>query len=90
MPNIKSAAKRMKTSEKSRLQNKAVKTTVKHVRKRLLADDPASEQAQADYRTYCATLDKAAKKGVISRNTAIRRKRRAAERLRKAQAASAA
>lgn len=86
MPNIKSAKKRMRTSELQRVRNKMVKTRIKNVRKKLVdetAEAPAPTSAET-YRTYCSVLDKAAKKGVIGRNTAIRRKRRAAERIRPA------
>ncbi len=95
MPNIKSAKKRMRTSEEARVRNRAVRTRVKNVRRDLLektapeATAPADDAAEA-YRTYCSVLDKAAKKGTISRNTAIRRKRSAAARLRRAESAAAA
>ena len=94
MPNIKSAKKRMRTSEEARVRNKAVRTRVKNVRRTLLeltapgADAEAGPATDA-FRTYCSALDKAAKKGVISRNTAIRRKRRAATRLPRAAPAGA-
>lgn len=86
MPNIKSAKKRMRTSEISRVRNKMVKTRIKNVRRKMMeetAETPAPASAET-YRTYCSVLDKAAKKGVISKNTAVRRKRRAAERIRPA------
>ena len=41
-----------------------------------------AEASQTAYKTYCSVLDKAAKGGIIARNTAIRRKSRAANRLR--------
>ena len=86
MPNIKSARKRMRTSEISRVRNKMVKTRVKNARRKMMeatTETPAPTSPET-YRTYCSVLDKAAKKGVISKNTAIRRKRRAAERIRPA------
>jgi small subunit ribosomal protein S20 len=87
MPNIKSAAKRMRQAEKNRLRNRAAKTEIKHVRRSVLDTAAMSEDV---YKRYCSILDKAAKKGVIKRNTAIRRKRRAAARLSTAPAAPAA
>ncbi len=90
MPNIKSAGKRMRNAEKSRQQNKGVRSVVRTARAALLegeADCPATEAA---YRAYCSVLDKAVKKGVMARNAATRRKTRAANRLRKAKVATAA
>jgi len=79
MPNIKSAAKRMKTSRKSAEANKAVKSLISTRRRQLReavagGDEEKSEKA---FRAYCSVLDKAAKKGVIKANNANRRKSRA-------------
>ena len=75
MANIKSQIKRIKTNEKARQRNKAVKSALKtHVRRfREAADanDPkAVELAQAANRA----LDKAASRGVIHANQAANRK----------------
>lgn len=87
MPNIKSAAKRMRQSEKNRLRNRAAKTEIKHVRRSVLDTSALNEDV---YKRYCSILDRAAKRGSIKKNTAVRRKRRAAARLRKAPAAAPA
>lgn len=86
MPNIKSAAKRAKTSEKSRQRNMQTKAEVKTLRKSLLAalTEPAAPQTQAAFRAFCSALDKGVKHGIIPKNTAIRKKARAAAMLRKA------
>lgn len=84
MPNIKGAEKRMRQAEKARVKNKAVKTEIKHVRRSALSLVAGTEDAEAVYRKYCSVLDKAAKKGVIKKNTATRRKARAHARLRAA------
>ncbi len=84
MPIIKSAKKRMRTSEEARLRNLALKTRVKSARRALFESFPAGDakvSAQA-YREYCSVLDKAAGKGVVKANTAARRKARAANRIR--------
>lgn len=83
MPNIKSAEKRMRTSEKSRQLNRSVKTTLKGIRRQMLEKTTGSLQADAEktFREYSSALDKAVKRGVIPRNTALRRKARAAARL---------
>lgn len=88
MPNIKSAIKRAKTSEKARQRNMKVKSRVKTLRKALLTsvaipDDPKTPEA---YRLFCSGLDKAAKHGIISKNTAIRKKNRAGAMVHKAAA----
>ncbi len=86
MPNIKSAKKRLKVAAKARERNRRTQSVVKNARRRFMDTDPAAEggQAQEVYQRYCSFLDKAAGKGVIKKNTAIRRKRRAANRLRRA------
>lgn len=85
MPNIKSAKKRMRTSEKQRVGNLAVKTKVKTARRKTrdaLVTGAADASAEA-VRNYSSALDKAVKRGVIKKNTAIRRKKRAQAALRK-------
>ena len=89
MPNTKSAWKRMRTAEKARMRNKAMRTRIKRLRRAFLeacgSGDPAT--VQEAFRLYSSVLDKAAKKRVITRNTATRRKSRAALRVRKVTAA---
>ena len=76
MANIKSQLKRIKTNEKARQRNKAVKsalrTHVRRFREAAEAGDPnkAVELAQAANRA----LDKAASRGVIHQNQAANRK----------------
>lgn len=85
MPNIQSAKKRMRSSEKRRIGNLTAKTKVKTVRRKTreaLAAGVAETSEQA-VREYSSTLDKAVKRGVLKKNTAIRRKKRAVASLRK-------
>lgn len=88
MANIKSAQKRMRSSESRRIGNLTVKTRVKSAKRKaqeaLTAGvaDPAAEAV----REYSSVLDKAVKRGVIEKNTAIRRKTRANNALRKLEA----
>ena len=88
MANIKSAQKRIRSSEKRRVDNLAVKTRVKSARRksREAIDAGVAETAEVAVREYSSVLDKAVKRGVIKKNTAIRRKTRATEALRKLQA----
>ncbi len=85
MPNIKSAKKRMRSSESRRAGNLVVKTRVKTARRkaREALSEGVAETATEAVRAYSSVLDKAAKRGVIKKNTAIRRKQRATETLRK-------
>ena len=84
MPTLKSGWKRMRTSEKSRIKNTNIKTSIKSMRGKLFAAIAAKDKAagQKLYREYCSLLDKSAKKGVIGKNTATRRKARAADMVR--------
>lgn len=88
MPNIKSAKKRMLTSEKSRQGNMAVKSLIITERKKLyeaiIAGD--AEVIKNALSKYNSSLDKAVKRGAIKANAANRRKSRAAARIRKAAA----
>ena len=80
MANIKSAVKRAKQAEASRLRNRACKSTVLTARKKVLTAITAGnkDEAQKQYSDYASTLDKAAKKGVIAKNNASRKKSRLA------------
>lgn len=88
MPNSKNAAKRAKTSEKSRQRNAEAKSQLKTLRRTLLAAVAATEAPKTDaaYRSYCAALDKAVKHGIIKKNGSVRKKARAAAMLRKSAA----
>ena len=92
MPNIKGAAKRMRQAAKARQRNVAAKGKIKSVRRALLdvQAGPAVAESAKTYQEYCSLLDKAAKRGIIKKNTAVRRKRRAANRLRALATAPAA
>lgn len=76
MANIKSQIKRIKTNEKARLRNKAVKselkTAVRAFREAAKAGD--KEAAAAALAKASRRLDKAASKGVIHQNQAANRK----------------
>lgn len=83
MPNIKSAKKRMKTSEISRVANKSVKTSIATCRKKLIeviasGDLERSKQMLSE---YSSQLDKAVKRNIVKANAASRRKSRMAIRL---------
>jgi small subunit ribosomal protein S20 len=74
--NIKSQLKRIKTNEKARQRNVAVKSALKTVvrRVRTAAEAGDAAAAQAALLTANKALDKAASKGVIHKNQAANRK----------------
>ena len=76
MANIKSQIKRIKTNEKARLRNKAVKselkTAVRATREAIAAGD--AEKAAAAVRVATRKLDKAVSKGVLHKNNAANKK----------------
>lgn len=84
MPNLKSQKKRMRSDEEKRVQNQGVRTRVKTVRRKMMEATATGDTVvtTATFREYCSVLDKAAKKGLIKKNTATRRKARAAAKLR--------
>ena len=82
MANIKSQLKRIRTNEKARLRNKAVKSSLKTaVRKfREAAASGEKDRAVRELMTASRALDKAVSKGVIHRNQAANRKSAMAKR----------
>lgn len=76
MANIKSQMKRIKTNEKARLRNKAVKSALRtHVRNfRQAAAEGDAAKAQELARVANRELDRAVSKGVIHANQAANRK----------------
>ncbi|MDG9706493.1 30S ribosomal protein S20 [Streptomyces sp. DH37] len=76
MANIKSQIKRIKTNEKARQRNKAVKselkTAMRRTREAIAAGD--AEKAAEAVRLAGKKLDKAASKGVIHKNQAANKK----------------
>ena len=76
MANIKSQIKRIKTNEKARLRNKAVKSSLKTAIKRfrVAADAGDRDTATVELRSASRALDKAVSKGVIHKNQAANKK----------------
>jgi small subunit ribosomal protein S20 len=69
--------KRMKTDAKRQARNNYVKRTLKTLDKQIRSEMPAEEKQELLDKIY-SQLDKAAKKGVIHKRTASRRKARVA------------
>jgi len=79
MPNNAAAKKRMRQEQKRRLHNRSIKSIVKTQitkARQVMTTDANDEAAQEAVRAAVSELDRAAKKGVIHRNNAARRKSR--------------
>lgn len=89
MANIKSAKKRAETSERNRIRNIAIKSSVKTAVKRVLEAIKASdsEKIPATLSKAYSIIDKAVIKGVLHRNTAARKKSRLTQQINKLEAA---
>ena len=84
MPNIKSAIKRVKVTEKKNLRNRMVKSAMKTQLKKFEAALAANEADAKVLSTTQGAVDKALAKGVIHKNAANRKKARLAKKLAKA------
>ncbi len=78
MANTRSALKRMRQSEKRRLRNAAVRSSVRTAVKSVRAalGDGTSDAARANLARTIRLLDKAVTKGVLHKNAAARKKSR--------------
>ena len=75
MPHHKSAKKRVRTNEKARQANLAVKSRVRTALKKV-RDSKSKKDAEALLTSAVSVLDRAAQKGIIHRTTASRHKSR--------------
>ena len=71
MPNIQSAMKRVKVSEKKNLRNRMVKSGVKTAVRKFTEQETAEQ-----YAATTSAIDKAVAKGIIHKNAANRKKAR--------------
>ena len=76
MPNSKQAIKRLRQAERRNLRNRMAKSEIKTYTKKVLqALEEGNSQSAAEFlRIAQAKLDKAAKKGILHKNTVSRRK----------------
>ena len=83
VPNTKSAEKQLRASRRKELGNKAVHSRIKTEVKKFLAyiDTKDIMAAKSQIMTVSSILDKAAKKNIIHRNVASRKKSRLMRRL---------
>ena len=80
MANIKQQKKRVVIAERQRGENLRYRSTVKTLTKRLEAAvaGEATDQVAAEHLELVRTIDKAASRGALHKNTAARKKARAA------------
>lgn len=88
MANVKggrAARKRDRQNEKARKRNATCKAKLHDAHKKLFksADAGQKEDAEKKFKEFVSGLDKAVKKGIISKNTADRKKSRAQLKLNK-------
>lgn len=83
MPNIKSAIKRVKTSEASRKQNAMFKSSMRTAIKAFneKTNEADVEGARSAYLVATKKVDKAVSKGLIHKNKAAREKSRLSKKL---------
>jgi small subunit ribosomal protein S20 len=80
MPNIQQQIKRVRIAERERDENLRYRSTVKTLTRRLeaAAEDGDKTTVAAEHLLLVRTIDKAASRGAIHKNTAARKKARAA------------
>ena len=84
MPNIESAIKRVRTTEKSTAQNNVQKSSMRtSIRKFEKAADEGNENMETLYKQAISSIDSAASKGLIHKNKAARDKARLSKKLAK-------
>ncbi len=87
MPNLENAKKALRVSDRKRVLNdkrrRAIKETVKSVKTILVTD---ANLAKIELGKAYKAIDKAAKRGVIKKNTAARKKSRLAKAVKKSSA----
>jgi small subunit ribosomal protein S20 len=86
MANTKSAAKRARQMAGRTLRNRSVLTRLRGMQKRSVS---ATQPDAKESNEFISAIDKAAKRGIIHKNTAMRRKARLNKRMRSASKTSA-
>jgi len=81
MPNIKQQKKRVRVAAQERLENLRYASTVKTLTRRLRAAvaEGDGDRVEAEHRELVRSIDKAAARGALHRNTAARKKAQAAK-----------
>ena len=81
MANIKQQKKRVRIQARQRLENLRYRSTIKTLTKRLeaAAGDGDTDRIATEHRELVRTIDRAATRGALHRNTAARKKSQAAK-----------
>jgi small subunit ribosomal protein S20 len=82
LPNIKSSERSVKTDALRRVRNFSVKSSIKTAARKINSNMPAAE-VQPLLSKASSLIDKAAKRGILHKNTAARKKSRLAKRANK-------
>lgn len=90
MANLDSSKKRIRSNERKRQRNVAVRTSVKTAIKRVeqAIAEGELETAQANFSSAVSTMDSAVAKGIIKKNTVSRKKSQLARKINAIQAAA--
>jgi small subunit ribosomal protein S20 len=80
MANIKQQRKRVLIQERQRIENLRYRSTIKTLTKRLesAVSDADADRVAAEHRELVRTIDRAIARGALHKNTAARKKSRAA------------
>jgi small subunit ribosomal protein S20 len=80
MPNIRQQKKRVRSAARQRLENLRYRSTVKTLSRRLreAVDEGDTEKIASEHAELVRSIDKAATRGALHRNTAARKKAQAA------------
>jgi small subunit ribosomal protein S20 len=80
MPNIRQQEKRVRIAARQRLENLRYRSSVKTLTKRLesAVEDGDAAAVETGHRELVRTIDKAASRGAMHKNTAARKKAQAA------------
>jgi small subunit ribosomal protein S20 len=80
MPNIRQQEKRVRSAARQRLENLRYRSSVKTLTKRLesAVEDGDAAAVETGHRELVRTIDKAASRGAMHKNTAARKKAQAA------------
>jgi len=83
MPNTKSAERRMRNSERKRVQNRSTKSRLKSLERayETAVSSGKKDEATTAFRKLSSAYDKAAKSGTVHASKASRKKSRLAQRL---------
>jgi small subunit ribosomal protein S20 len=81
MANIKQQKKRVRIQERQRTENLRYRSTIKTLAKRLesAVSDGDADRIAVEHRELVRTIDRAISRGALHRNTAARKKARAAK-----------